>query len=1311
MARNKKIRGLTVEIGGDTTKLGKSLDDSKGRSKNLQKELREVNKLLKGNPNDVELLAQKETLLKQRVEETTKQLDLLKGSQEKINRMFEQGEIGEEDYRAFQREVQRTQQTLDDLQTDLKKASDHFGQVQRASGEINFKTAEDKVDYLKGKFKDLAQQSADSMKKVSKGVEKGGEKIENVGKKLTPVSAGAAAVLGGGVAAFKDLDEGYDTIVTKTGATAEALDNLKSTANEIFSESVFDMTDIGNVIGEVNTRFGYTDKKLKSASESFLQFAKINNADVSDSVAKSAQIMSAWHLSADKLPAVLGMITAKGQETGISVNTLMGTVLDNNAVFKEMGLTFEQSVGLIAQFEKNGINTSTALTAMKKSVASATKEGKDLGEALNLTVADIKNASTETEALQKATELFGTKGAAEMSTAIRDGRIDFDNISESMSKYSGTVSKTYEATLDPLDKSKTALNNLKLAGSELAGEALELGKPLMEDGVKLLKGATEWFKKLDPEQKKVLVKAIELFAILGPGTTAVGKLTKNVGNIVGIIPKLITKIISMTSATEGATVAQEGLNLAQSANPIGLIIGLLAGAGGLIALLVGLSNASEEAKNKAYELTDKQKANREEVKKLRDAYDEYEQKKSDAISDSSKEFDYYQKLWDELQGIVDQNGKVKDGYESRAKFIIDELEKATGKEIKLNDGVIDSYGKLKDSMKEYLELAKGRAVLSGLEDSYSKAISNKDTAVKERDNAEADMYEKYIEMQRAAAKLKAENDKLNKAEKDARNNKISQGDLLRIRDEYRKNVTDNGPIKKALDSAEEDYKTAKQKYETLEESAASYSRTIQYYEELSAATIENNTEKTSKALKKLETNYITAENGTKKSLSKQTQDIETQLKTARSKYNAGIGNITKDYIKELEDRHKKAKEEEEKYNKAHKNTIEEQFDLQIWNNEIELANERDKNFKLAKLMNEHNDLKSRNLKTASDSTRIELQNQVEVYSNHYEELKSLYDKESPNLSEGEKKRLEEMVNNSKLMVDQATTELKKIPNSYSDVLNDTKDATESGMKAVTETWNTALSNQLSGITDKSFEFKEAGNGQVQLYADGVKVGSPKAKEEMSTLCDGMINEVKDKKLDFKEASEYVLDGIDKGIQNPQKQKNIFDHIWDFGGSILNVFKHVFNIHSPSKATKEIGGYLIDGLSIGISANTQSAVKQAETSAKLVVKSFDKTINNKAAALAKIATKALGTASADFKLDSLSTPVKTAQAQIIYEHRISQQQAQTAQITAVLGKIDTLIKTVESGKVITLDKKTVIGETAKGYDSALGEIALRRERGW
>ena len=1091
MARNKKIRGLTVEIGGDTTKLGKSLDDSKGRSKNLQKELREVNKLLKGNPNDVELLAQKETLLKQRVEETTKQLDLLKGSQEKINRMFEQGEIGEEDYRAFQREVQRTQQTLDGLQTDLKKTSDHFGQVQRASGEINFKTAEDKVDYLKGKFKDLAQQSADSMKKVSKEVEKSGEKIENVGKKLTPVSAGAAAVLGGGVAAFKDLDEGYDTIVTKTGATAEALDNLKSTANEIFSESVFDMTDIGNVIGEVNTRFGYTDKKLKSASESFLQFAKINNADVSDSVAKSAQIMSAWHLSADKLPAVLGMITAKGQETGISVNTLMGTVLDNNAVFKEMGLTFEQSVGLIAQFEKNGINTSTALTAMKKSVASATKEGKDLGEALNLTVADIKNASTETEALQKATELFGTKGAAEMSTAIRDGRIDFDNISESMSKYSGTVSKTYEATLDPLDKSKTALNNLKLAGSELAGEALELGKPLMEDGVKLLKGATEWFKKLDPEQKKVLVKAIELFAILGPGTTAVGKLTKNVGNIVGIIPKLVTKIISMTSATEGATVAQEGLNLAQSMSPAGALITLITSLVGVMGLLY---IAQSDEINNADLLAGSYSNLYSKIEENKKAYDDMVEARNKAVNDTAAEYGYYDQLREKLDKIVDGSGKVKKGHEEEADTIIKTLSKALDIEIEKEGNVIQNYKDLQEELKNTINLKKAEAIQSAYSEDYNKAVKNQT--------------ESYTDYQKAVeAAKKAENNLVNAREKLKRmpaTGHYEQTTTGRVWKEDKQASLAYEQQKVLIQHYSDAVEKANQKVKDSQSIYLGYVNTISNYENMTAALASGNQQKIADATLRLENNFITAKNGTRDML-------EQQVTTYREKYNS---------------------------------------------------------------------------------------------------MKEAVENGAPGVTQA-------MVDGAKKMVERSEKELRKLPENTNASLNATADVAHG-----------------------------QGHNVGNAFSAGLKATAKNAEA----------------------AGEEVAKAAERGIKSGAQ------------------------IHSPSKVGLSLGGNLGGSFGAGI-------------------KDKGKDVAENAAELAKIATKALGTASADFKLDSLSTPVKTAQAQIIYEHRISQQQAQTAQITAVLGKIDTLIKTVESGKVITLDKKTVIGETAKSYDSALGEIALRRERGW
>ncbi|MBQ1617028.1 MAG: phage tail tape measure protein, partial [Ruminococcus sp.] len=561
---NKKIKGLTVEIGGDTTKLGKAIDDSKKKSKSLQTELKQVEKLLKLDPKNVELVAQKQKILAEQVEETKKRLSLLKDEQSKVNQLFKNGEIGEEDYRKYRRDVEQTEITLKNLETQLKTTGDQFAEMQRKSGAATFRNAENKVEHFKGKVKDMTDAALENAQKLSEGFDKVGDGLEKAGSVLNKGSAAAAAVLAGSVAAFKDLDDGYDVIVKKTGAANEKFDSLKKTADELFSGSTFDMTDIGNAIGEVNTRFGFTEDKLRSVTEQYLQFAKINDADVSDSVSKTARIMQAWNLSAENLPDLLGMITAKGQETGAAVGSLMDKVLDNNATFKEMGLSLEESITLMAQFEKNGVNDSTALTAMKAAVKNAAKEGKSLSEWLTQTVDDIKNASSETEALQKATELFGTKGAAEMANAIREGRINFDKLSGSMTEYKDTVKNTYTATLDPLEESKQVLNNLKLAGADLAATALKEGQPLIDDVIKGIKGITDWFKKLDPEQKKVLTKAIEITAVVGPGVTILGKLTKGVGSFVGTGAKMVKSL-------QNTTVAQMGLNAAMDANPVGAV--------------------------------------------------------------------------------------------------------------------------------------------------------------------------------------------------------------------------------------------------------------------------------------------------------------------------------------------------------------------------------------------------------------------------------------------------------------------------------------------------------------------------------------------------------------------------------------------------------------------------------------------------------------------------------------------------------------------------------------------------------------------
>ena len=559
------IKGITVQIGGDTVNLNKALKGVDTTSKNLQKELNLVNKELKFNPDNAVLLAQKQEILTDKINATREKLQKLNEVQEQVQRQAKSGDLGADEYRAYQREVETTKSKLEHLESELGKTNGKFSEVQRKANDVNFNNAEGKVKSFKDKFKDMADKSIESAEQLKKKLDTVGDGLEKAGSVISKGSAAGAAVLAGSVASFKDLDNGYDIIVKKTGATNEKFDSLKKTADELFSGSTFDMTAIGNAVGEINTRFGFTDEKLKSVSESYLQFAKINDADVSDSVSKTARIMQAWNISAENIPDLLGMITAKSQETGVSADALMNKVLDNNSTFKEMDLSLEESISLMAQFERNGVNDSTALMALKTAVKNSAKEGEGLSDVLRKNVADIKNAKTDTEALQIATSLFGTRGAAEMANAIKEGRINFDDLSGSMSNYKSTVKDTYEGTLDPLEESKKGINNLKLAGAELASVALKEGEPLIEDVIDGVKGVTEWLKKLTPEQKKMLAKTIEIVAVAGPAVTLTGKAAKGIGGIVTAATKLVPKLIS-------ATAAQGGLNAAMDANPVGAVV-------------------------------------------------------------------------------------------------------------------------------------------------------------------------------------------------------------------------------------------------------------------------------------------------------------------------------------------------------------------------------------------------------------------------------------------------------------------------------------------------------------------------------------------------------------------------------------------------------------------------------------------------------------------------------------------------------------------------------------------------------------------
>lgn len=561
------IKGITIEIGGDTTKLSKALSGVNSSCSSLQKELREVDKLLKLDPTNTELLAQKQKILKEAIGSTKEKLETLKEAEKQVQEQFENGEVSEEQYRALQREIASTEIKLGNLEKQAEESNKEF----ENTGKVAEETAK-------------SVSKIDTAAKVFDTVE---DKAGKAAKAMAPLSAAAAAVGTGAVAAAMNLDDGYDIIITKTGATGETLDDLNKRMNNIFKDIPTDAETAGTAIGEVNTRFQLTGDELESLSKQFIEFAEINGTDLNSSIDNVDTILNKFNVDAGQAGNVLGLLTKVGQDTGLSMDTLESSLMQNGSTLKEMGLGITESVNLLAMFENNGVDATTAMAGLKKAVKNYTAEGLSTDQALQKTIDSIKNASTETEALSIAQETFGSKGFAEMAQAIREGKLSVDDLGGSLEDYSTTVQDTYESTLDPWDNAKVTLNNLKLAGSDLAGTALSALQPAIEKVTSTVQSATEWFRGLSENQKEMIATIVMIVAAIAPALLIISKVAGVISTMINVIKTLQTAITAV--------------NAVLAANPIILVIAAIAA---LIAIFITLYNKCEwfrDAVNEIFE--------------------------------------------------------------------------------------------------------------------------------------------------------------------------------------------------------------------------------------------------------------------------------------------------------------------------------------------------------------------------------------------------------------------------------------------------------------------------------------------------------------------------------------------------------------------------------------------------------------------------------------------------------------------------------------------------------------------------------------
>ena len=486
---------------------------------NVAKELDIVNQKLELDPDNVELAEQKMKLLAQQSELAGDKVQELKRKQAALG----DEKIGTEEWRQLQNEIGQAE--IEVMKID--RAMDNLGESSRsATGDIKEATS-----YLK----------ADVMMDVADMAGQVGQKMVDAGKMT--------------VDAWSEIDEALDTVTTKTGLTGDALAELQEIAKDIATGMPTSFQNAGDAVGELNTQFGLTGEKLKSASELLIKYAEINNTDISSSALSAKQAIEAYGLSAEDLGLVLDNVTKVSQDTGQSVDMIIQKAIEGAPQIKGLGLSFEEGATLIGKFEKSGIDSSAALASLSKAAVNYAKDGKTLTDGLNETVSAIQNSTSETEALSIASEVFGSKAAPRMVDAIQRGAFSFDDLAEAAKSSSGTVSTTFDETLDPIDKLTQYSNKAKEGMAELGGKLIETVIPALEPLMGMLESAVNWFTSLNETDQQTIVilglvttAVMMLLGAIAPLVIAIGAIGAPVGIVVAAIVGAIAVITLIIQA-------------------------------------------------------------------------------------------------------------------------------------------------------------------------------------------------------------------------------------------------------------------------------------------------------------------------------------------------------------------------------------------------------------------------------------------------------------------------------------------------------------------------------------------------------------------------------------------------------------------------------------------------------------------------------------------------------------------------------------------------------------------------------------------
>lgn len=557
-----RIKGITVEIGGDTTKLEKALQGVNGEIRNTQSQLKDVNKLLKLDPGNTELLAQKHELLGSAVEETKKKLETLKKASEQANEALAKGDISKEQYDALQREIIETEQSLDSLTTQANESY----------------TALQKISLAGASFEEF------------------GGKVEGVGKKLLPVSTALAGVSVAGLKVATDFEKAMSGVQAITGATEEEFEKLREAAINLGATTSFSSGEVAEAMTEM-AKAGWTTEQILEGMAGVLDATAASGESLGAVSTIVADAITGFGLSAKDSARVADLLTQAANSGTIGVTDLGESYKYIAPLAQSLGLSIEDVTTAIAAMSMSGIKGSQAGTSMRTMLANLVKPSDTVAAAMNDLGISVTNSDgsfkslddilsnlrgsfstlTDDQKAYYATALAGKEGMSGLLSLMNMSQSEYDELSASMKNCSGIAGETAAIMQDNLQ------SKVEQLGGALESLAIKLADHVIPFLTKLVEKVTsvvDSFTNLSPEVQKVILVIGGIVAAAGPVLIVVGKIISAVGTIMSIAPKIGTAITAVKTAFAA-------LNTTMLANPIFLIIAAVAA---LVAAFIYLWN-------------------------------------------------------------------------------------------------------------------------------------------------------------------------------------------------------------------------------------------------------------------------------------------------------------------------------------------------------------------------------------------------------------------------------------------------------------------------------------------------------------------------------------------------------------------------------------------------------------------------------------------------------------------------------------------------------------------------------------------------